>query len=159
VYNFLWDVYRWNWKKQNGLELQSGLALIWCELTSFMLCCSVVRRQLRCILWLGTMWQYWTARILPILSTVRWQILALLIQGTTIQRNVSCSYTARVLAIPDLLTSLQSSVVTIIVTNLSKSFAVYMPYGPSAAAVWMWCWFFILTLWCLTTTIVVIPYC
>jgi len=33
------------------------------------------------------------------------------------------------------LTCLQSSVVTIIVTNLSKSVEVYLPYGPSAAAV------------------------
>jgi len=65
----------------------------------------------------------------------RAQRLMLLIQGTTIQRNVSCSYTARVLATPDLLTCLQSSVVKIIVTNVSKSVEVYLPYGPFAAAV------------------------
>jgi hypothetical protein len=84
------------WKKQKVLELWSGITMIWSKLTSFTLCCSAVRIRLRCILWLGTMWQYWTARILPMLSTGRWQILMQLIQGTTIQRNVSCSYAARV---------------------------------------------------------------
>ena len=72
--------------------------MIWSKLTFALLCCSAVRRQLRCILWLGTMWQCWTARILPMLSTGRWQILMLLIQGTTLLRNVSCSYAGRVLA-------------------------------------------------------------
>ena len=95
--------------------------MIWSKLTSFMLCCSTVRMRLRCILWLGTMWQYWTARILPMLSTGRWQILTLLIQGINILRNVSCSYATRVLALPDLLTNLWSSVVIIIVTNPRKS--------------------------------------
>ena len=124
--------------------------MIWSELTSFMLCCSSVRRRLRCILWLGPMWQYWTTRILPMLSTGRWQILMLLIQGTTILRNVSCSYAARVLALPDLLTCLRSSVVRIIVTNPSKSVEVRVPFGPSAAAVCIWYWFFILlyATWC-----------
>ena len=59
----------------------------------------------------------------------------LLIQGTILLRNVSCSCAASVLALPDLLTCLQSSVVTIIVTNPNKSVAVYLPYGSSAAAV------------------------
>jgi len=48
---------------------------------------------------------------------------------------VSCSYAARVLALPDLLTCLQSSIVTIIVINPSKSVEVHLPQGPSAAAV------------------------
>ena len=47
--------------------------------------------------------------------------MTLLIQGTTILRNVSCSYAARVLVLLGLLTCLRSSVVTIIVTSLSKS--------------------------------------
>jgi len=117
--------------------------MIWSKLTFALLCCSAVIRQLRCILWLGTMWQFWTAKILPMLSTGRWQILTLLIQGTTVQRNVSCSYAARVLALPDLLTCLQSSVVRIIVTNPSKSVEVHLPYGPSAATVCIWYWFFL----------------
>jgi hypothetical protein len=117
--NFPSDEYRWKWKKQNGLELGSGLAIIWSKLTSFLLCCSAVRMWLRCILWLGTMWQYWTVMILPLLSTGKWQILTLLIQGKTIQRNVSCSYEARVDALPYLLACLRSSVVTIIVTAVA----------------------------------------
>jgi hypothetical protein len=40
-----------------------------------------------------------------------------------------------VLALPDLLTCLQSSIVTIIVINPSKSVEVHLPQGPSAAAV------------------------
>ena len=118
--------------------------MIWSKLTSFMLCCSAVRRQLRCILWLGTMWQCWTARILPMLSTGRWQILTLLIQRTTTQRNISCSSAGWVLALPDLLTCLQSSVVTIIVTNPRKTFEVHVPFVPSAATVCVWHRFFIL---------------
>jgi hypothetical protein len=119
--SFLSHEYRLEWKKQKVLELWSGIAMIWSKLTSSMLCYSAVRRRLRCILWLGTMWQYWAAWILPMLSTGRWLILTLLIQGTTILRNVSCSYAAGLLALPDLLTCLWSSVVRIIVTNLSKS--------------------------------------
>jgi len=142
--NFQWDEYRWKWKKQNDLEVWSELALIWSKLTSFVLCCSAVRMQLRCILCLGTMWQYWRARILPMLSTGRWQILMLLIQSTTILRNVSCSYAARVLALPDLLTCLWGSVVTIIVTNLSKSVEVHVSFVCSAATGCIWYWFFIL---------------
>jgi hypothetical protein len=42
-----------------------------------------------------------------------------------------------VLALPDLLISLQSSVVKIIVTNPNKSVQVYLPYGFFAAAVYM----------------------
>jgi len=141
--NFPSDAYRWKWKGQNGLEFWSGLAMIWSKLTSFMLCCSAVQMWLRCILWLRTIWQYRTARIQRILSTGRWWILTLLIQGTTVLKNVSCSYAARVLDIPNFLTCLQSSVVTIIVTNLSKSDEVYLPYGPAASAVYMWCWFVI----------------
>ena len=61
--------------------------------------------------------------------------MALLIESTTILRNVSCSYAARVLALPDLFTCLRSSVVRIIVTNPSKSVEVHVPFGPSPAAV------------------------
>jgi len=59
----------------------------------------------------------------------------LLIQGTTLLRNVSCSYAGRVLALPDLLTCLWSSVITIVVTNPRKSVEVHVPFGSSAAAV------------------------
>jgi hypothetical protein len=49
--------------------------------------------------------------------------------------SVFCSYAAGVLALPDLLTCLQSSVVTIIAINPSKSVEVHVPFGPSPAAV------------------------
>ncbi len=84
--------------------------MIWSKLTSFMLCCSTVRKLLKCILWVGTMWRYWTARIPPLLSTGRWQILTLFSSHTTILKNVSCTYAPRVLVLLDL----QSSAVTII---------------------------------------------
>jgi hypothetical protein len=72
------------------------VAITWSKLTSVMLCFSAVRRRLRCILWLGPMWQYWTARILPLLSTGRWQTLTLLSSGKALLRNVYCNYAARV---------------------------------------------------------------
>ena len=126
--NFPSDEYKWKWKKQNGLELWSGLAMIWCELTSFILCCSAVRRRLRCIVWGGTMWQYWTARILPMLSTGRWHIWTLLIEGTTILRDVCCNNAARVFALQDLLTCFWIIIIIITVTNPSKSVEVHMPF-------------------------------
>ena len=148
--NFLSDQYRRQWKNQNGLELESGVAMIWSKLTFFMLCCSTVRRMLRCILWLGTMWQYWTAWILPLLSTGRWQILTLFSSGTTMLKNACCSYTARVLVLPDIHICLQSSAVTIIGTNTSKSVKVHVPFETSTATVCISNWLFILLYyaWC-----------
>jgi hypothetical protein len=110
---------------------------IWSKLTSFLLCCSTVRRQLRFILWVGTMWQYWTTRISPLLSTGRWQILMLFSSGTTILKNIYCSYVARVIVLPDFHICLQSSVVTIIGTNTNKSVQVHMSFGPSTVSLYM----------------------
>jgi len=60
--------------------------------------------------------------------------LTLLIQGRNLQRNVSCSYAGRVLALPELLTCLWSTVITVVVTNPKKSVEVHVPFGFSAAA-------------------------
>ena len=59
--------------------------------------------------------------------------MTLLIEGTTILRDVRCSDAARVLALPDLLNCFQN--IFIIVTNPSKTVEVHVPFGPSAAAV------------------------
>ena len=56
--------------------------------------------------------------------------MTLLIQGINILRNVSCSYATRVLALPDLLACLRSSVFRIIATIPSKSVQSMCHLGP-----------------------------
>ena len=67
--------------------------------------------------------------------------MTLLIEGTTIPRDVCCSDAARLLALQDLLTYFRG--IIIIVTNPSKSVEVHVPFGPSAAV----CLYMILVLY------------